>query len=237
MTEPNHLSWKEKKQATARDEIKQTALAILDEGGFESLSMHHIARRLQTTTPALYYYFKSRDDLLNELSADALSDLQTALRTVRTNHQSEMLIRQAYVIVSEYYNWARHYPVHYRLLFANPLPGYSLPDPLALQASQTIAVFLEICEQAHKAGMLTIPAPALTPEMRQQLEAYAESMQVDLPPEVTFTALIGWVKLNGLISQEISGALPRIISNLDRTFFLEARHLLEQIGFDFQRTA
>lgn len=236
MTEPNNLSWKEKKQAAARDEIKQTALAILDEGGFENLSMHNIARHLQTTTPALYYYFKSRDDLLNELSADALADLQTALRSVRTNHQNEMLIRQAYVIVAEYYNWARHNPTQYQLLFANPLPGYRLPESLAVQARQTLSVFLKICEQANLAGMLAIPVLALTPEMRQELEAYADSMQIVLPPEVIFSALTGWAKLQGLLSQEIHGGLLGIFSNLDRTFFLETRHLLEQIGFDFSRT-
>ena len=50
MTEPQNLSWKEKKQATARDEIKQTALEILDQGGFKNLSMHNIARTATTAT-------------------------------------------------------------------------------------------------------------------------------------------------------------------------------------------
>lgn len=236
MNEINSTSWKEKKQDMARTEIKKIALALLKEGGFDNLSMHKIAREMQTTTPALYYYFKNRDALINELCADALAELQTALEQIHTSRRDEMLIRQAYLIVSEYYNWARQNPAQYRLLFANPLPGYTLPKTLSAQAAQTMADFLQICEQAHKAGMLSVPAIALTPEMRQELETYAASMQVNLPPEVTFTAVTGWAKLHGLISLEINGYLGQIISNQDRTFFLEARQLLEQIGFDYQRT-
>lgn len=236
MVEKNTFTWQEKKQANARDEIKDTALAVLQEDGFESLSMHRIARELQTTTPALYYYFKNRDALINELAADALADLQATLYQARNKHREEMSIRQAYVIVSEFYGWARQHPALYRLLYEQPLPDYTLPDELAKQTVRSMAGFLEVCERANVAGMLAIPALALTPEMRHELQAFAEEMNVMLPPEILFMALTGWARLHGLITSEINGVLGKVITNMDRTFFLEARHLLEQIGFDYQRT-
>jgi AcrR family transcriptional regulator len=237
MSEETTTNWKQKKQAMARDEIKHTALTLLKEGGFENLSMHNIARKMQTTTPALYYYYKNRDTLIAELSADALAALEVQVRQTLVDHQNEALIRQAYLVISAYYNWGRQNPAQYQLLYGSPIPGYNPPEALAEKITQTITFFLEICEKAVQANMLKIPVLALTPEMRRELQAFGTAMAVDLPPEVIFTVVTGWAKLHGMISSEINGFLPQVLTNIDRTFFLEARQLLEQVGFDYQRTA
>src|SRR6188474_3921292 len=47
-----------------RDQIAATALAIADAEGFEAVSMRRIATDLDAGTMTLYYYVKTKDDLV-----------------------------------------------------------------------------------------------------------------------------------------------------------------------------
>src|SRR5580658_7435875 len=53
----------EKSQLT-REKIAAAALAIADREGFEAVSMRRVAQDLQVGTMSLYYYVKSKDDLI-----------------------------------------------------------------------------------------------------------------------------------------------------------------------------
>ncbi len=57
------------------------ALQLFSEHGFEGSSLQQIADRLGVTKAALYYHFRSKDDLLQALVAPALSDLDNILNT------------------------------------------------------------------------------------------------------------------------------------------------------------
>lgn len=235
MSEENAENRKAAKQAAVRAEIKSTALTLLKEGGFESLSMHKIAKQMKTTTPALYYYYKNRNDLLADLSTDALTNLENFLRQTHIAHQHEAYIRQAFMILSSYYNWARENPSQYQLLFGSPIPEYEPSDEVFHQSLRVMSVFIEVCDKAAWMGLLARPTMALTPTMRQELEQFSVRMGVkDLTPETLFQIIAGWARLHGLISLELNGYLPRLLSNLDRTYFLEARKLLEELGFNYQ---
>jgi quinol monooxygenase YgiN len=63
---------RERLRTHVRDDVKRIALRQLAEGGPPTLSVNAIARELGVSGPALYRYFKSRDDLLTELVLDAL---------------------------------------------------------------------------------------------------------------------------------------------------------------------
>jgi len=51
----------------ATQKILQVALELFNERGYEGTSMRHIAERLGVTTAALYYHFRSKDDILISL--------------------------------------------------------------------------------------------------------------------------------------------------------------------------
>lgn len=59
--------------------ILDAALALFTEHGFEGTTLQQIADRLGVTKAALYYYFKSKDDLLDALIAPTISDLDMVL--------------------------------------------------------------------------------------------------------------------------------------------------------------
>ncbi|HKJ26134.1 MAG TPA: TetR/AcrR family transcriptional regulator [Anaerolineales bacterium] len=236
MSEVKPVDGKEKKQAETRETIKRTALALLNVGGFENLSMHKIAGWMGTTTPALYYYYKNRDALLADLSVDVSAFLETYLRETHAAHAHEAFIRQAFVILSGYYNWARENPAYYRLLFGTPVLRDSQAVLPSGQNLSCLSILFEVCQQAAKMNLLAKPALALTPKMLEELEAFSENLGVALSPEVVFMLVVGWTRLHGIISLELDGHLTQVMSNLDRTYFLEARKLLEELGFNPQKT-
>src|SRR5271165_563117 len=65
----NYLKWyavrmsREKLQLT-REKIAAAALSIADKEGFEAVSMRRVARELKAGTMSLYYYVRTKDDLI-----------------------------------------------------------------------------------------------------------------------------------------------------------------------------
>ncbi|WP_158694433.1 TetR/AcrR family transcriptional regulator [Streptomyces canus] len=59
------------RQALQQEQIVQTAIVLLDDGGIENLSMRRLGSRLGITAAALYRHVRSRHDLLL-LAADTV---------------------------------------------------------------------------------------------------------------------------------------------------------------------
>jgi TetR/AcrR family transcriptional regulator len=57
----------ERKRSQTRDEILDAASEVVLRDGFASFTLAAVARELDLTNPALYYYFRSREALLFEL--------------------------------------------------------------------------------------------------------------------------------------------------------------------------
>ena len=62
-----------------RARILDAALALFSEHGFDGTTLQEIADRLGFTKAALYYHFRSKDDLLQALIAPAVTGLDTLL--------------------------------------------------------------------------------------------------------------------------------------------------------------
>ena len=59
------------KARLSRQKIAAVALAIADQEGFEAVSMRRVAEELKVGTMSLYYYVKTKDDLIRAMD-DAL---------------------------------------------------------------------------------------------------------------------------------------------------------------------
>ena len=72
-----------RKPPTARPDtrarILDAALDVFSEHGFEGSSLQQIADRLDLTKAALYYYFRSKDELLKALVAPAIAGVEEIL--------------------------------------------------------------------------------------------------------------------------------------------------------------
>jgi AcrR family transcriptional regulator len=67
-----------------RSRIKAVALDLFLEQGYEGTSLREIAERLGVTKAALYYHFKSKDEIVNSFIADRLDRVAELIAWART---------------------------------------------------------------------------------------------------------------------------------------------------------
>ena len=60
---PGKISNRKKQALAMREHIKETAMALFDEHGFENVTMEEIAEAAGCSVGNIYHYFKSKDEL------------------------------------------------------------------------------------------------------------------------------------------------------------------------------
>jgi AcrR family transcriptional regulator len=90
----------DRRRSDTRERIQEVALDLFAERGYERTSLREIAERLQVTKAALYYHFKTKDEILRSVFEDASAEIdelvawgQTQPRTLET--RQEILRRYA----------------------------------------------------------------------------------------------------------------------------------------------
>jgi AcrR family transcriptional regulator len=83
-TKRAHEPWKafqarQRNQDIKRDAVLQTAAHMFLEQGYRRTSMSDLAKRLQITKPALYYYFRNKEELLVECYRAGITLIETLL--------------------------------------------------------------------------------------------------------------------------------------------------------------
>ena len=79
-----HEPWKafqarQRNQDIKRDAVLQTAAHMFLEQGYRRTSMSELAKRLQITKPALYYYFRNKEEILVECYHAGITLIETLL--------------------------------------------------------------------------------------------------------------------------------------------------------------
>ncbi|WP_067171944.1 TetR/AcrR family transcriptional regulator [Microtetraspora niveoalba] len=66
-------------QTDTRRRIQEVALRLFTEQGYEATSLREIAEALNVTKAALYYHFKSKDDIVASLTEDRIASLDSLI--------------------------------------------------------------------------------------------------------------------------------------------------------------
>jgi AcrR family transcriptional regulator len=67
-----------------RSRLRQLALKLFAEQGYEKTSLREIAEQLGVTKAALYYYFKSKEDIVRSLVEDYVADMDALIAWGKT---------------------------------------------------------------------------------------------------------------------------------------------------------
>ncbi|MBB5954988.1 AcrR family transcriptional regulator [Saccharothrix tamanrassetensis] len=192
---------RERYREETKDEAKRIALEQLAELGVGGISVNAIAKRMGVTGPALYRYFKNRDDLLTELIRDAWSDLADTVEAGATSSRSRPPRERVHGFGQAFREWALAQPHRYLLLFGTPLPGYHAPQDTIALAHRTTSAFISVLADVYADR----PAAELS-TLDGQLAAWTRSRgEGDLHPAVPLTALRAFTRLHGVLSLEVSG--------------------------------
>jgi AcrR family transcriptional regulator len=67
-----------------RARIQEVALELFTEQGYENTSLREVAERLGVTKAALYYHFKSKDEIVESIAGDRVAALEDLVAWART---------------------------------------------------------------------------------------------------------------------------------------------------------
>jgi AcrR family transcriptional regulator len=226
---------RERQRAATIEEIKQIARQRMAENGPAALSLRAIAREMGMTSPALYRYFPSRDDLVTALILDAFNSLAESQEANFEAFCSASYRDRLLTLAEDYRAWALRYPELYSLIFGTPIPNYHAPAEITGPAAQRSMVpFIRLVTEVHEAGQLQYPKAytGLSPEFKRTLEVAGDEKGYDQPPEMVLLTLTGWGRIHGLVSQELYNHLPPIIDNPGEYFRSDMVAWLNSIGIE-----
>lgn len=76
---PRHKAAHEAPRGDTRERIQAIALDLFAEQGYEKTSLREIAERLGVTKAALYYHFKSKEDIVRSFTEDYRAELEAVI--------------------------------------------------------------------------------------------------------------------------------------------------------------
>jgi AcrR family transcriptional regulator len=95
------------RRSDTRERIQQVALDLFVEQGYEKTSLREIAEKLDVTKAALYYHFRTKEDIITGLFEDLAGTMDEILAWVREQEdqrtaREELLRRLATVIEGKF---------------------------------------------------------------------------------------------------------------------------------------
>jgi len=236
------ISRRDRVRAATVTEIKDTARRVLvaeGPGGADGLSLRAIAREMGMTAPALYRYFRSREDLVVDLIADLYDELTGEVEAARDELPEDDLGGRLTAASRTFRRWSVGHPAEFALLFGSPLPGPADPaDPAhemtrAHQAGTRFGqVFGELVAQAYLTRPFPVPADAdMDPRLREELGDWCETFPVPLPLGVMQVFLSCWIRLYGSVSMEVFGHLKFAVADAEPVFETQLAESARLLGF------
>jgi AcrR family transcriptional regulator len=216
-------------RAEALTSIKQAALDQLREQGAGALSLRAVARTVGMSSPGVYRYFASRDELLTALIADAYDDLAGALEAARDDSGGSAASRLRAVALG-YADWARAHPAEFSLVFGPPVPSYEAPA----EGDTTRAVRRF---GAVWAGLLTeaLPSTDTSPALPVRPDGVLSLPGVAVPDDPRFLGALTrlWTRLHGVLALGLYGhLLPATLADgaVQRLYEAEVDAVLAELG-------
>jgi AcrR family transcriptional regulator len=77
------------RQTDTRSRAQKVALELFAEQGYEKTSLREIAERLGVTKAALYYHFKSKEDIVHSLTDDYFAEIDGLLDWAKNQPRTE----------------------------------------------------------------------------------------------------------------------------------------------------
>lgn len=232
------LNRRDRARAETLREIKETARRVLVEHGTEGLALRAIAREMGMTAPALYRYFTSREDLVENVVVDLYDELCGALEAARDAAAPATAPVQLLAASRAFRGWATTHSAEFGLLFGSADEGLVVeepvdeePTPVQQAAARFGALFAELIARIWAERPFPVPADdEIEPDLREQLVAWCAEFPIELPLGVVRVFLTCWIRLYGLVCMEVFGHLKFALDDAGPLFEDELHRLAELLG-------
>ncbi|MFD6289401.1 TetR/AcrR family transcriptional regulator [Streptomyces sp. NPDC060205] len=201
-------SLRERRRATATQEILGAAERQIAESGPAALSLRAVARSLGMTVQALYHYFPSRDELVTALIAKAYEALGDAVQAAVDASREDSPLERVVTAAEGYRRWAVDHPERFQLLYGTPLRYYEAPvEGATTQAVRRMGAIFEreMFDGFTPAQLAAVDASELSPAFVAYLDKLPPTGQDALPPVLTALVMSAWGHMHGLVVLEVFG--------------------------------
>jgi AcrR family transcriptional regulator len=144
--------WRAARRRSARATIVEAAWAAARAEGLASLSLRDLARRAGITTPTVYAYFESKNDIYDAMFGQAAEEFAARMaRPHDTNDPREVLVAD----LRRFVEFCTDDLARYQLLFQRTIPGFQpsttayAPAVRALEGTHERLARIGITEAAH----------------------------------------------------------------------------------------
>ena len=132
------------------DEIRRAALRLLEKEGPEAVSMRRVAGAAKITPMAIYHYFRTREALLQDITAAEFEKQVARLEALPVPADPEHRLRQ---ILESHLEYAIKRPRVYDYVFSNPRPGARrFPKDFQERKSPTFNLLMDAVAAAIEHG-------------------------------------------------------------------------------------
>jgi AcrR family transcriptional regulator len=228
------MTRRERLRENTREEIKEIARKQMTTMGVALVSLNSIAREMEITTPGLYRYYGSRDELITALIKDAQSALRTALENGIAVYAEDAYSDRLFAAMLMYREWAITHPVDYQLIACEPIPEYQPPLEIRIATGTTIfGIFLSILQAAYEGGLLR--GETSDPDFGKELTVtipFPLHNGTMVAPVVAYQGIVGWYRMHGLIMLEMFHHLDHVVSDPAAYYRHEILRLIRGNGFE-----
>lgn len=222
-------------------DIRRVARELLTAHGPDAVSLRAIARELGITAPALYRYYKSRDDLLERMRLEFVADLAAEL-SAEIDTLPDDGAMQFFAICRGFRRWALAHTREFTLVFASP-PGGGSGSMMRRFDEPFGRIFLAATGRLLATyNIVTPPTDVIPAEVRNDLLMFQTELLASLsgsgqkfPAEkldlgVTYLMIQSWARLYGHVALEVFGNYPIPLSNPDVLFDSMLADLARAVG-------
>ncbi|HMC38418.1 MAG TPA: TetR/AcrR family transcriptional regulator [Acidimicrobiales bacterium] len=113
--------WKEGRRRSARTAIVGAAWAAVREEGLAALNMRHLAARAGVTTPTLYAYFDSKNDIYDAMFGQAAAEFVEVVSAPMSTYDPKQILWER---ARRFVAFCTADVARYQLLFQRTIPGF-----------------------------------------------------------------------------------------------------------------
>jgi AcrR family transcriptional regulator len=213
-------------------EIKRVALALLAEGGPDAISLRAIAREMRMTAGALYSYYATRDELITALTSDMYTSLVDETEAARDAHPADAPAARLRAWAEAFRAWSVANPAGFRLVYADPVHGYKVPEGGAAPeaASRACAGLTGLVAAAWPLNNEESTGEYTWDDFDPGLAELVRTNFPELPPGAVALALRVWGRMHGLVALEVYGHLAPQTKDPARLYRDELSDLTRSLG-------
>jgi hypothetical protein len=130
--------------------------------------------------------------------------------------------------------WSMTNRPEFALMFGEPIPGVPEPDasggePPGSVLSFCDAFLVEFGEMWRRHGFASPPPDVISGRLAGQLAPHLAQLAGDLPIEVMYRFLSGWIRLYGMVAMEVFGHLSWALTDAEPLFETDMAAFLHQL--------